>query len=491
MARRGFKDNTEFHSAALADIMARAKALEMAQQASEAKSGGALIVEGQPVFENPDPMIEVIDKNTGEKILVNASTLDNMTMKEDSLAKSYRLTPGQGFSAPREAVVQHAIDRGILPGDEIIAEQILDQVERKPTLIETLRTIQPGNVEPRGISGGGVSRTVPIIENPIPEESILENVLRGNNPGLGEMVALEDAPMLSYPAELEEIDAASRTGAPAALYGNESIKTGRTPSVMEGKSDNLWEWLLKMTTPAVGNVVEEAPPTILKNVVSANAEDIPVTQDTILARLNDAINEGDKIDAIRQRPGALFVNEMNRRARQKASNRATGNLNELYLQGLKKIRDRGLEDTRDSLLQDKYGLNMDEFRREPPTMNAVPRNPAAIYDIESLQPRLTPQQEGEQRILDILREQAIQNIQEDAVNAGGVPPMPPGGIDDIADGPEPGNWAGRMLGDNRVRLGLAGLGAAGLTALIANAVAQDQERKRQAAANSLNYPMEY
>jgi len=101
------------------------------------------------------------------------------------------------------------------------------------------------------------------------------------------------------------------------------------------------------------------------------------------------------------------------------------------------------------------------------------------------------------RIIDLLQDKVVSELIEDGQipvgvsDAGGVPPMPPGTAIVMADGPEPSNWAGRMLGDNRVRLGLAGLGAAGLTALIVNAVAQDQERKRQAAASSLNYPMEY
>ena len=422
-------------------------------------------------------------------------------------------------------------------------------------------------------------------------ESILDGLVSGrfiaDDPGLEEMVALEDAPMLSYPAELEEIDAASRTGTTGALYGNELIEVEPTPSVMESRPTTILEDVIapkKMTRAQARTVVDLGDNYGTykgRRYGFQKAENPPILR--IGEKAFEAIKDDDRYTPYRPSLG-----------------RDGYDLDKEILQGRK-----------DWEVQDRFGLDMDEFRRNPPILesprtiletvvspstnelirieptpsiaenksnnlwewllkattprdefneppamgNVVEKAPPTILEtvispstveaeylqqkedelnyqhqknmarLEEAQARADdivgrPREAGVQgaldrlaetmqmqtpvvvenespRIIDLLQDKVVSELIEDGQipvgvsDAGGVPPMPPRGIDDIADGPEPGNWAGRMLGDNRVRLGLAGLGAAGLTALIVNAVAQDQERKRQAAASSLNYPMEY
>ena len=409
-------------------------------------------------------------------------------------------------------------------------------------------------------------------------ESILDGLVSGrfiaDDPGLEEMVALEDAPMLSYPAELEEIDAASRTGATGALYNDELIEVEPTPSVMESRPTTILEDVIapkKMTRAQARTVVDLGDNYGTykgRRYGFQKAENPPILR--IGEKAFEAIKDDDRYTPYRPSLG-----------------RDGYDLDEEILQGRK-----------DWEIQDRFGLDMNEFRRNPPILGeAIPKNmmaPGYVIDpwetipyqkeevapfwrdagnpiqddfwVEDESPRTIletvispstveeqylqqkedelnyqhqknmarldeaqaradnivgrPREAGVQgaldrlaetmqmqtpvvvenespRIIDLLQDKVVSELIEDGQipvgvsDAGGVPPMPPGTAIVMADGPEPSNWAGRMLGDNRVRLGLAGLGAAGLTALIVNAVAQDQERKRQAAANSLNYPMEY
>jgi hypothetical protein len=489
-----------------------------------------------------DPIVAVF-KNplTGEDIPLTQSQLDSLQYRTPSMAQQMAETPGVGvsmsFDKAKEILERQKASGAIQTrnsGPVIVESTGREDYSRfgstgeipvgssqqiNENLANVLNQRVPTYIEGNERTGGMVGYNLPTVERfdedpveflaTIPSNTIATDV--DINP-----VPLEDVEYVYDPVAEGDIDA-PRTGNTPGLYSDEVVPEIDVVTVKQGTPSSILEAVISPTTkkegitlkvgpeegvyrfdPITGKPVkvsetqlEQEKQAFWDKIRSGGADEvslgIPISKDTQIA-----IEEGKKKGARRLMRGSTVINELQRKAMRQAYNQATRNELEFYLQGLKKIRERKLEDEQRFILDHEYGLNIDELKREPPTISAVPSNPAAIYDTETIQPRMTPQEAGEQRILDMLREDAIsrtEGLEAGIDSYGPIMGRNAGGAMNLENIVEPaGNWAGDLLRDNRVRLGLAGLGGVGLIGLIANRIGNNREERRQAAANSLNYP---
>ncbi len=512
---------------------------------------GEIVTPSVAAIEEVSEPIVAVFKNpvTGEDIPLTQSQLESLEYRAPSIAQQMAETPGVGvsmaFDKAKEILERQKAIGAIQPRNlapEIVestgkedysrfgstgetqvgsSQQINENLanvlnQRVPTYIE-------GNENPGGMVGYKLPTVERLDENPveflatIPTNTVAADVDV-------DVVPLEDMDYVYDPVAEGDVDA-PRTGITPGVYSDEVVPEVGTVTVRQGTPSSILEAVISPTTRGEGITLKVGPEEGVYRFDSITGKTVKVSEeqleqekqafwDKIRSGRADEVSpvspslvkdqripssefprrvseEGRSIDEMRQMRGSTVINELQRRAMRQAYNQAAGNESEFYLQGLKRIRERNLEDEQRFILGHEYGLNIDELRRETPTISAVPRNPAAIYDIESLQPRMTPQEAGEQRILDMVRQDAITkaaSLEAGMDSYGPIMGRNAGGAMDLGIIAEPGgNWAGDLLRDNRVRLGLAGLGGVGLIGLIANRVSNNREERRQAAANSLNY----